>query len=43
MTMASSGAAGEIKYGFNVGLGVALALAVWAALQILIGRAVHRG
>jgi hypothetical protein len=33
----------EISYGFYVGLGVALALAVWAALQMLIGKTVHRG
>lgn len=38
----ASGAA-EIKYGFYVGLGVALALAVWAAVQMLIGKTVHRG
>lgn len=40
--MAGAGMA-EIKYGFYVGLGVALALAVWAAIQMLAGRAVHRG
>lgn len=33
----------ELKQGFWIGLGVAIALAVWAALQMLIAKAAHRG
>lgn len=32
-----------IKEGFYLGLGVALALAVWTAIQMLLARAVHKG
>lgn len=33
----------EIQHGFYVGLGVALALAVWGLVQMLLARAGKRG
>lgn len=34
------GAAGDIKFGFWVGLGVSLALLVWSLVQMFVGKAV---
>jgi hypothetical protein len=39
--MASAGMS-EITKGFYVGLGVALAFAIFTALQMLVGRVVHK-
>jgi tetrahydromethanopterin S-methyltransferase subunit B len=33
----------ELKHGFWIGLGVSLALAVWAMVQMLIARGFKRG
>lgn len=35
-------AKGEIEKGFYVGLGVAVAFALFTAVQMMIGRAVHK-
>ncbi len=36
------GKAGDIKYGFWLGIGIAVAFALLAFLQVLTMRAVHR-